>query len=297
MRAFILRWLAHPIVSSVIAAFLFSSLTALVAIGQGVLSSYPLETVVSIVGIFVIVAQGLYIFHQRRLIGELKCFDREYELMSIHRIYSLSKEDDSYLDMEYIGERHVRGLDEEIKFMDFTIGILEPLHDYSVSEQPQLLFFEREGEGDVELIPPHKITSSQFAFRIKFHPAIRQGELAKFKYRYKLSKYKTAKKNVLRDQVRNANITHRDYEYNSFKISFPIKKFVNIVEFEPDTCVKRIDINVERHTSSFLDEVKIIRMDKNFRTLFGSNGNFIARIERSYPPLRSKYILKWTPAL
>lgn len=221
-------------------------------------------------------------------------FDREYLLVKNTWTYSLAS-DLTALDGECVGERRVICKSGTISSMSIAISPkenllpLDPSQPYEIS----LPDFSRP-KGTVTVRDPHRKEGASFAFQIDFNPPLVEGEEAYVKFRYKVPRLKIASHEALLEKSRSSKLGPRDYEYNSFTINYPMKRFEYDLVFLPECMVKPKELEVKRGTDAFRDELDRILGGNNFKCE-EVLGAWKMMLHRDNPPLRTTYRLLWFP--
>lgn len=221
-------------------------------------------------------------------------FDREYILLRNAWTYSLAL-DRSALDGECLGERRIICRSGTISSITIETAPkenllpLDPQQPYDVA-----LIDSSRSRGTISIRDPHRREGASFAFQIDFNPPLTEGEEAYVKYRAKIPRLKVASYEVLIDRASKAKLGTRDYEYTSFRIAYPTRRFEYELLFLPECLVKPKAIEVRRGTDIFSDEQDIVLNGHHFECT-ETLGAWRMTLHRDNPPLRTTYRLMWHP--
>ncbi len=242
----------------------------------------------------VIIFQSVIIFRLGKKASMAVWHDREYLLLNNKWRYTLN-DDVQTLNGECECERHMRCLGKSISYLIIDISPVEPLIQFDPNERYDVFIIEsRRDKGAVSLRKPHKKEGASFAFRIDFDPPLIQGELVCLKFRYRLPHFKIANMELLMEKVSKAKLEPRDYEYNSFSISYDIHKFVYEIVFDSHCKIKPKGIEARRGTDIFIEEQERVIKSNWFRCE-QNNGAWRMILERDHPPMKTTYRFKWSP--
>ncbi len=242
----------------------------------------------------VILFQFLVIFRLSKKASTAAWHDREYLLLKNRWKYTLNNDFET-LSGECECERHMRCLNRSISYLSIEIGPAESLLPFDPNEHYDVFLLEsRREKGSVSLRQPHRKEGASFAFRIDFDPPLTQGELVYVRFRYRLPRFKIANMELLREKVSKAKLEPREYEYNSFSISYDICKFVYEIAFDSLCKIKPKGIEVRRGTDVFIEEQERVIKNNWFRCE-QNDGAWRMILEREHPPMKTAYRFKWLP--
>lgn len=221
--------------------------------------------------------------------------DREYLLIKCQWKYTLNKDGES-LDGECIAERELVCKNAGISHIPITLDKDEVFLPFNPNENysTQLIDFHRSGGGAVNVTQPYKSEGASFAFRINFDPPLETEERARVKFKYTVPKFKIATIEELRAKTQNAKNSARDYEFNSFRVIYPIKRFVYEVVFADECKIRPLGLEVVRGTTRFDQEERDVVKNNYFKA---ECNDFSCRLllDRPNPPIKAKYLIKWQP--
>lgn len=242
----------------------------------------------------VVTFQLIVIFRLGKKAASANWHDREYLLLKNKWKYILNNDLET-LRGECECERHMRCLNRSISYLSIEIGPAESLLPFDPNEHYDVFLLEsRREKGAVSLRKPHRKEGASFAFRIDFDPPLTQGELVYVKFRYRLPRFKIANMELLREKVSKAKLEPREYEYNSFSISYDICKFVYEIAFDSLCKIKPKGIEVRRGTDVFIEEQERVIKNNWFRCE-QNDGAWRMILEREHPPMKTTYRFKWSP--
>lgn len=242
----------------------------------------------------VIVFQGVLLWRLSKYAELYGWHDRKYQLVKCRWKYSLSP-DKHYLDGEYEGERILTCLRDTISHVVVAVGPKENLVPFGEVRdyRPALLADSKREHGVMSLREPHRAIGSSLAFNIDFNPPLRKGETAYLHYRFEIPKFKISNIEDIIEKTKEGKLGPRDFEYNSYPITYPIERFQYELKFSSACKIKPKGIEVTRGTATFQEEQDI--MNTGAFHCEHEDGEWRLSIDRDNPPMKSNYKIMWTP--
>jgi hypothetical protein len=221
--------------------------------------------------------------------------DRKYQQIAIKWNYPLGA-DNNVLRATCEGERHFTCLLGAIAHTTISVGPTENYFEFNPDADYQLSLPEthRSESGCITLGAPHRKSGASFAFRVHFNPPLREGEVARIKYKFTLPKFKIATIEHLREKSLHSALGVRDYEYNSYAILYPTDEFIYELNFCSECHVKPRAIKAVRGTETDTQEEKFINNMRSF-ICEEINDGWKFKLIRKRPPINIRYYIEWTP--
>ncbi len=292
MKKFLSKIWKDPVWSKIIATMIMGSITILFSnlIEEWTYCKGSLLVLIGIIIILLLCIRLLLIKIQK-----LYYYDREYEILKIHYFYTLNPSKKS-LDLEAVYTRKVKCLKGKISHMTLGFSVDECFHDHKFLGKAILLKQERSDNKSIIIHAPHKNTKSDLKFRAEFFPPLVEGETAYFECKLVIQEFRFATIELLKEAMKNSVVINRNFEYNSFQVSYPIKQFEYKIEFDNKCSVNSADLEVTRYTDLFIEEDLLMKKsNKMVKRYNNNNGNYIIEMKRNNPPLKAKYKWKWYP--
>jgi hypothetical protein len=221
-------------------------------------------------------------------------FDRRYILFK--RIYHCTlNTDKETIQVKCQGEYHIRCISGSISYIMIGANHKESFLKFDENDDYQIKLIDTYYNGiTITHRPPHRKTGDSFNFQVDINPPLNSGDEVRFRYEFTLPRFIISNREALLTYCRNATLEPREHEYLNAIIQHPVSKFIHECHFTSDCKIKPRAIEADLFGSFNEVETSFLRRNIHaYSAVQDNDSNWILRIERDNPRVRTRYKTSW----